>query len=218
MAREELPPPRIDVLRLDGLRAADASELAARAAFEGIRLEGADLGGRDLSAVELAECELVDVAAHETVLRSARFTDVWIIRLDAPVLIASRATWHGVAVGASRVGSADLHESELDGVVIEQSRLGYLNLRGSELRDVLFRDCRFEELDLGEAELTRVAFEGCTADRLTLTHARAQHLDLRGLDPADVAGLDGLRGATVTEGQAAAMIPLFAEHLGLRID
>jgi uncharacterized protein YjbI with pentapeptide repeats len=217
VTRDEIDPPRIAPVRLGDLVPGYAGDLEAGGSAEGLRLEATDLEGVDLASVDLRESLLLGVRAHETVLRGARLREVRLERLDAPVLDAPRSTWSEVELVASRLGSVDLHEAELGGVLVEGSRLGFVNLRGAQLRDVTFRGCRFDELDLGAARLERVAFADCTAESLLLPQARVVHLDLRGLDFAGIAGIDGLRGATVTPFQAAMMTGSLAAELGFRI-
>ncbi|GAB3401132.1 pentapeptide repeat-containing protein [Schumannella luteola] len=217
MAKKTDPAPRLDPLRLHGLEEGDPTALAAGESYEGLRIAGADLTEWDLSGATFTECELVDWTVHDTGLRAIRLLETRLERLNAPVLVAPRATLRDVEIDGSRLGSAELYDAELERVVVSASKLGWLNLRSSRLEDVLFRGCRFDELDLGGATLARVAFEDCTVDRLVLHGARATHLDLRGLEVSAIDGIEGMRGARIGEVQAAAMTGLFAAHLGIEI-
>lgn len=207
--------PRIDPLVLDDLADGDPGSLDAHGTYEGLRWAHIASEGDDLSGAQFSECEFTDWNAHETQLRGARFREVRIERLNAPVFNAARLTLHDVELTASRFGSAELYESELQGVTVADSKFGWANLRGAELQDVVFRNCIFDELDLGGATLTRVSFDDCTIERLIVANATAQHLDLRGVELRAVEGVTGLRGSMLTHGQLASMTQVFADHIGI---
>lgn len=211
------PTPRLDPVRLDELRDGDPEAIGPRRVFEGERFAGGDLSGRAAAGLTLMECELLDLQAHDADLQGSRFVETRFERLDAPNLKARRTTWKDVEILSSRIGAAELYDSGLHQVLFEGSKLGWVNLRASELRDVLFRGCRIEELDLGGARITRMAFEGCTVGKLVLTGVRSEGLDLRGLEFSSIEGLEGLRGAVVSEMQAIDLAPIFAAHFGMEI-
>lgn len=209
--------PRIDPLILDDLTPGDPNLLDAHGSYEGLRWVQLSTEGRDLSGVDVSECEFGDWNANETQLRGARFREVRVERMNAPVFAAPRVTLRDVEISGSRFGSAELYESELRAVAITGSKFGWANLRGAELTDVIFRGCIFDELDLGGARITRVAFEGCRIDRLLVSDAKAQHLDLRGAELGGIEGLPGLRGSILDELQLASMTRIFADHFGIEL-
>lgn len=63
-----------------------------------------------------------------------------------------------------------------------------------------------------------MAFEDCTVETLRLDSARLSLVDLRGLDMHVIAGVEGLRGATLSHQQAVLMAPVFAQHLGVTVE
>jgi len=209
--------PRIDPLILDDLAPGDPDGLDAHGSYEGLHWDQLSTEGRDLSGIDVSECEFADWNANETQLRGARFREVRIERMNAPVFTAPRVTLRDVEITGSRFGSAELYESELRAVTITGSKFGWANLRGAEVTDVVFRGCIFDELDLGGAQLTRVAFEDCRIDRLVVTNAKAQHLDLRGAELGGIEGLPGLRGSILDDLQLASMTRIFADHFGIEL-
>ena len=54
-------------------------------------------------------------------------------------------------------------------------------------------------------------------ERVEGMDARIDDLDLRGAELHVLGGLDGLRGAALTELQLGLMLPLFAQHFGVRV-
>lgn len=218
MPKETRPkPPRIDEIVLADLVDGELAELAAGDRVEGRRFRGGDVSERDLTGVAIGECELVGVFAHDTLLRGAVLTETVIERLEAPVLRAPRATLRDVLVSGSRIGSVEFYDNHWQSVRFVGCKLGFVNLRGAEVRDIRFTDCTIEELDLGNAKAERVAFEQCDVRSLDVTGARLGDVDLRGLDLAAIAGIEGLKGATMDGMQVALLATTLASHLGIHV-
>ncbi|GHG60289.1 hypothetical protein GCM10012320_34800 [Sinomonas cellulolyticus] len=209
--------PRLDPLVLAGLVQGFAGDIEPGGRTEGLAFEGVDLAGQELESSTFSECLFQDVTAHDAGLRLASFVDCRFVRLSAPSLAAPRSRWRGVEIEASRIGSAELYDAELSGVLVTGCKLGYVNLRAATLGDVKFVDCAIDELDLGGATATRVAFEGTRVDALDATAAALTHVDLRGARLHRVAGVDGLRGATVSSIQAVELAELMAVRLGIDV-
>lgn len=210
--------PSIDPLDLPPLDEGDADDLVAHGMVDAKSFADIDVSGEDLSGLAFNECELIGVAAHETQFRAARFVSTRIERMNAPVFTAARATIRDAEIQRSRFGSVELYDAEWQSVVVSGSKLGWVNLRAARLHDVRFVGCTIDELDLANAQLARVTFEGCSVETLRLDGARLTHVDLRGLDMHVIAGVEGLRGATLSHEQTMLMAPLFAEHLGVNVD
>jgi len=213
-----LAAPSIDPLELHDLEDGDVARLEAHGMVDATRFEGGDISGEDLSGLSFNECELIGVTVHETQLRAARFVSTRIERMNAPVFTAARATVRDAEIRSSRMGSMELYDTEWQNVVVSNSKLGFVNLRAARMRDVRFTGCTIDELDLSGAQLSRVAFDDCSVETLRLDGARLTHVDLRGLDLHVIAGIEGMRGATLSHEQTVLMAPLFAEHLGVRVD
>ncbi|QAY60147.1 pentapeptide repeat-containing protein [Microbacterium protaetiae] len=213
-----LAAPSIAPLELRDLDDGDVARLEAHGMVDATRFEGGDVSGDDLSGLAFSECELISVTAHETQFRAARFVSTRLERMNAPVFLAARSTFRDAEIVRSRMGSMELYESDVQEVTISGSKLGWVNLRAARLRDVRFTGCTIDELDLSGAQLARVAFEDCVVETLRLDGARLTHVDLRGLDMHVIAGVEGMRGATLSHTQATLMAPLFAEHLGIKVD
>jgi uncharacterized protein YjbI with pentapeptide repeats len=210
--------PRIRALRLPQLVEPNPAELEIDDERERERFVGVDLTGRDLMGIKFAECELDGVGLSDADLRSARFIETRLMRVNAPVLRAPRSTWRDVVIEQSRVGSGELFESGWRSVSIQHCKIGYLNLRASELIDVEFIDCVIDELDLGGGRATRVAFSGTSIASLDVARATLSDFDLRGAELRSIRGLESLRGATITELQLAELAPLLADHVGMIVE
>ncbi|TBN57635.1 pentapeptide repeat-containing protein [Glaciihabitans arcticus] len=211
-------PPRIATLNHGVLPEGDTDVLRAHYSFDAMRFTAADLEGRDLTGITLESCVFDGLQANETMLRAATLTDTAIARLNAPVLIAARLSLRDVTIDGSRIGSAELYESNFSSVSVAGSKLGFVNLRTSILADVLFTACTIDELDVSGSKITRMAFGGTTIGTLDLTNSTLTHVDLRGAEISRIVGLPGLKGATVSHDQLAELAPLFADHFGLVVE
>jgi hypothetical protein len=214
------PSPRPPVIRkftLPHLTDAAGDDLGVDDEREAERFVDVDLTGRDLMGIRFGECELENVTLHEADLRGARMIETLITRTNSPILSAPRSTWRDVVIDQSRVGSGELFESDWRSVRISHSKLGYLNFRSAELLDVEFVDCTIDELDLGGAKATRVAFTNTSIRSLDVARATLLDFDLRDAEFSSIRGVDGLRGATITELQLAELAPIIAGHLGIQL-
>lgn len=217
MSRKNPGSPRLTDLNLADLEPGDPAEARPGTRVEGFAFRNADFSDRPLTGATFAECIFIDVSLHNAVLAGASFLQSRFERLGAPVLSAPRSRFHGVELEASRIGAAELYESEWDGVLVRGCKLGFVNLRGAELTDVLFVDCTIEELDLGQARAARVSFADCVIDSLDVASAELKSLDLRGARLSRVAGLGSLRGAIVSPTQAAELSEAMAHQLGIEV-
>jgi uncharacterized protein YjbI with pentapeptide repeats len=102
-------------------------------------------------------------------------------------------------------------------VRVSHCKLGYLNFRSAQLVDVEFVDCTIDELDFGGARATRVAFTNTSIGLLDVARATLLDFDLRGAEFRSIRGVDGLRGATITELQLVELAPIIAGQLGIRL-
>ena len=118
----------------------------------------------------------------------------------------------------SRIGSAELYESTWRSVHFVNCKIGYLNLRGASLLDVRFSNCVIDELDLGGATAERLDFQTTETRVVDVTRSRFTNVDVRELQFRQVNGLEGLKGATMTELQVAELAGVFAAHLGIVVE
>jgi uncharacterized protein YjbI with pentapeptide repeats len=215
MPKIETAAPKIRAFRLPRLEDGDPATLAAGDEREAERFVDTDLSGRELLGITFAECELDGVTLSEADLRGARVIESTLARMNAPILSAARSTWRDVVLDQSRIGSGELFDSTWRSVRFSHCRLGYLNLRGAELLDIEFVDCAIDEIDLGGAKANRVAFVNTSVDALDITRATLRNFDLRGAGLHVVRGIEGLRGATISEKQLLELSAALAELSGI---
>jgi uncharacterized protein YjbI with pentapeptide repeats len=83
---------------------------------------------------------------------------------------------------------------------------------------VTFTDCVLRDTDFAEATLRRVSFSGTRLDGITLHGSKLLDVDLRGATTLDLtAGIDALKGATVSTPQLLDLAPAFARAAGITV-
>lgn len=217
MESREPKPPKITAVRLGELTRPDPRDVLDGDLREGEQYLRVDFTDRDLTAASFTGCEFDQVHLLDADLRGVHFTGGRWRDVDAPVLRGPRTGWRNMIIERSRIGSAELYESNWRDVTITDCKLGYLNLRGSEWRDVIIADSGIEELDLNSAKINRLTIRNCRIGTLDLTDTKLTDVDLRGADLSTINGLAGIAGATISEEQLMLMSRLLAQHLGLNV-
>ena len=212
------PEPRISLSAPVELVDGDVQTLEPHEAREGERYDGGDLTDVDLSGVALSECVLDAVTLTDTGLRGARFVDCLVNSSFATSLVAARSSWRRVRIDNARWGSAELFDSEFESVIISGGKIDFLNFRGAKLTDVLIENAQITELDLASFIGTRVAIRNCRIDTIDFTRATCLDVDLRETTFSRVLGIQGMRGAILSEQQLTDFAPIMAAQLGIRIE
>ncbi|WP_430867302.1 pentapeptide repeat-containing protein [Demequina aurantiaca] len=211
----KLRPPKLRTLNLSNLAQAEPDDIDNDTTLEALRWADTSFEDRPLRGVSFVGCELDNVALGEADLTAARFGDTRLTRINVPVLKAPDASWVGTELAASRIGAWDGYGANLRAARFVDCKVTYANLRGSTLTDVLFTGCTFDELDLMDVKGARAAFVDCTIGVLTAHRMQIKDLDLRGASVGAVSGMDGLKGAHLSETQVALLSSQFAHHLGV---
>ncbi len=219
MARHNSSPePRISLSAPVELVDGDVQTLEPHESREGERFDGGDLTDVDLSGVGLTECVLDAVTLTDAGLRGARFVDCLVNSSFATSLVAARSSWRRVRIDNARWGSAELFDSEFESVIISGGKIDFLNFRGARLTDVLVENAQITELDLASVIGTRVAIRNCRIETLDFTRATCLDVDLRASTFERVLGIQGMRGAILSEQQLADFAPIMAAQLGIRVE
>ncbi|RFA10923.1 hypothetical protein B7R54_18200 [Subtercola boreus] len=207
---ESLPPEQLNAAPVDGLFSGDSRERE--------HYDGGDAGEVDLTGCSFLECRFTGVTLTDADLRASRFIETVLEAPFAHTLKAARTTWRDVRIHNPRWGSAEFFDAELDSVHLVGGKIDYLNLRGSRLNNVILEECTITDLDLGDARAGRVALVNCRIGTLDVTRASCSSVDLRTSEFQAVHGVEGLAGTIVDGLQLSQFAPLFAEHLGVRVE
>lgn len=211
-------PPRLPTFDSPaGRPSGDLTALDLDGRSDGLFFDSDDADGQDLEDTVFTDCTLRRVSFQGAELNRSTFGNCDITDLSAASLRAPDSGWWNTRLQRTRIGSAELHGANFRAVLFEGGKLDLVNLRSAKLRDVVFRSLIIDELDLGDVQAERVAFEDCRIGMLSLHGARLKDVDLRGATLAGVAGVGGLRGATIGELQLQDLAPLLAAETGLRV-
>ncbi|RFA06957.1 hypothetical protein B7R21_17745 [Subtercola boreus] len=215
-----VPAPLVDFesLAAEQLRTAPIDGLFAGDDREREHFEGGDAGAIDLTGCSFLECRFTGVTLTDADLRGSRFIETAFEAPFAHTLKAARTTWRDVRIRSPRWGSAEFFDADLESVHLVGGKIDYLNLRGSRLNNVIFEECTITDLDLGAARAGRVALVNCRIGTLDVTRASCSSVDLRTSEFQAVHGVEGLAGTIVDDLQLSQFAPLFAEHLGVRVE
>ncbi|MFC0599962.1 pentapeptide repeat-containing protein [Streptomyces palmae] len=204
---------------LPPLRAFDGPGLEPEGDYDGLEFADLDLGGQHGPGARFLDCALRRAGLDEAGLSRARFIDSVLVEVRGVGADLSGATLRDVELRDARLGGIQLHGARLERVLVRGGKLDYLNLRSAALRDVVFEDCVLVEPDFGGAHLERVAFPGCELRGADFSGARMSGADLREAARVDIArGVDALAGALITPDQLLELAPVFAAHLGVRVE
>lgn len=189
-------------------------------------LEGLEFSGLDLAEVDATGATFLDSAlrrisfadgGQSAGLTGVRISGSRIQDCRADTLTMPRANLLHTEIVGSRIGAGVAYDSVWERVRVENCRISYLNLRSASLKDVEFRDCVIDEIDLDRTTLTRVSFPGSAVGVLQVEGARLRSVDLRGLSPRRISGIQSLRGATIDGQQLMMLAELFAAELGIAV-
>ncbi|MBT2207745.1 pentapeptide repeat-containing protein [Actinomadura sp. NEAU-AAG7] len=183
-----------------------------------LRFGARDLSGRDAQDVEIERCVFDGTRLPATVLERATVADSAFDRCDLANLRLTNARMFNATVTGSRMTGAALTDCAFQDVVYEACRADLAGFRFSTFKRVVFRDCNLEGATFQNADLRGVRFQECRLDGAqfsgaTMTGARFSGCDLRG-----VAGVQSMRGVTVSAMDAPGLLASFAAELDITIE
>ncbi len=183
--------------------------------YDGLELDGLDLTGQDARDARFLECALHGCVLDDVKLGGAHLVDTSLVEVRASTLDAPRAEWRDVALTDCRLGAVRAFGGELLRVTITGGKIDYLNLRDASVRELRLVGVTIGDLDLAGVRARDVVVHDCRIRRLDVTGATLGDVDLRGADLAEIDGLVGLAGATISEEQLVALAPALATQLGI---
>lgn len=187
--------------------------------YDGLRFADLDLAGADGAGARFLDCGMFRCALDEAQLERARFLDSVLEEVWGVGTVLAGSEWRDVELTDARLGGAQIHGARLSRVLVRGGKIDFLNLRQAELQDVTFDGCVLIEPDFGGATLERVGFPGCVLRGADFTQAAMRDVDLREAAELGIAaGAGRLAGAVIGSAQLAALAPLFAAELGVRVE
>ncbi len=194
------------------------AELEPDSDYESVHIDGAAFDTLDARGVRFTESALTTVEFTGGMFRYGRFDDVWLRAVRWVGTNLGQTGWLNSEFVECALSGAEAVGAELRRIRFEGCKFDSVNLRNASLQDVTFTDCVLRDTDFGEATLRRVSFPGTRLDGVTLHGASLHDVDLRGAATLDLtAGIDSLRGATVSTPQLLDLAPAFARAAGITV-
>lgn len=209
--------PQIDQLHLGDLSDGDPTELMPRAELSALKYTDLTLTQLDLTGASLDGVHFDGLQSERATLTGSVFSEVAFDHVDIPVVSASRSRFVDMTFNG-RIGSLDASDAYLRSVHFVGCKLSFVNLHGAELLDVTFTDCHIDDLDLVSSKIRRVKLKNTRVGSLSVQHSSLTDFDLREADLNAVAGLEHLRGATISTHQLNLLAPLMALHFGIKVE
>ena len=155
-----------------------------------------------LAGVEMDDARFVDCRFERCDLSAVRFTRLSMRRVELADCRLTGVDFGGAFLHDVRFVSCKLDDANLRGVQAERVTFEDTVLGGTEFAlgsfvDAVFDRCRLAAVDFRRAELGGATFPEC--------------------DLTDVLGVDGLRGARITDLQALQLAPRLAAELGITV-
>ena len=187
-------PPRLpkapQTVDAEELRAGAEEGTWADALIRDVRLAGVEMDDARFVDCRFERCDLSAVRFTRLSMRRIELTDCRLTGIDL-----GAASLHDVRFSSCKLDDANLRQVTGERVTFTDCVLGGTELAQATLEDAVFESCRLAGLDLRRAVLTGATFPDC--------------------DLTDVLGVDGLRGARLTMGQALQLAPRLAQELGI---
>jgi uncharacterized protein YjbI with pentapeptide repeats len=187
--------------------------------YDGAHLDDiAELTDPDARGCSFTESAFTRVRVVGGSFRFTRFADVWMNGVRWVGTNLGQTTWRDTELIDCAFSGVEAIGGELIRARFQGCKLDSINLRNTVLHDVEFIDCLLQDVDIAEANLRKVRFPGSTVLRLALNKAQLDDVDLRTVARLDIAaGLDALRGATISPLQLMDLAPAFAHAMGVNV-
>ncbi|MCM6778150.1 pentapeptide repeat-containing protein [Nocardia sp. CDC159] len=186
--------------------------------YETEHVDAVTFDGLEASGIRFTESAFTGVEFAGGVLRYARFDDVWLRNVRFIGTNLGQSSWLNTEFVDSALSGVEAVGSQLRRIRFEGCKFDSVNLRNSVLQDVGFVDCVLRDTDFGEATLRRVSFPGSRLDGVALHRAALHDVDLRGAVALDLtAGIEALKGATISTPQLMDLAPAFARAAGITV-
>ncbi|RPF25681.1 pentapeptide repeat-containing protein [Georgenia muralis] len=185
-------------------------------------VDAADLTGLDLAGAELAEVQVEASALDRLHGAGGRWRGVTLVdcRLDGADLANLRAQDLSLvrcSLREVRLTGAQLAGARLRAVRLDGARASLTSWREAVWQHVVLRGCDLTEADLTGASLSDVLLVDCDLSGAQLAGLRCERVRLEGCRLSGISGVGGLRGASVTEADAYALLPTLLREAGLTV-
>lgn len=167
--------------------------------------------------VIIAASHLLRAAFTGLSLDKLEMTDVVCDKAEGAALGAYKANLLRVSMADCRFIGAEFAEGHFEDCTFRNIKFDEAGFRFATFKRVRFDGCILRQADFTNAKLTHVTFDNCDLDGTNFVSAHCGAVDVSGESLAQVRGLLGLKGATISAEQLIQLAPLLASELGFHV-
>lgn len=118
-----------------------------------------------------------------------------------------------------RFAAVKWYEAYLEDVEFIDCKFASVNWRASTFKKVIFKNCIFDKVDFGSSEFFSSGFLDCDWQEVVFAGCKIgfRKMDLTGTKFGLVAGIEGLKGHTLTYEQAIELLPALLHEKEIQI-
>ena len=185
--------------------------------YDAVRFTDLDFSDMNADDARFLECSLTRCKLDGLSVKRARVIETSFTDVNASTVDFSGSVWRDSRITGGRLGAIMLTGATWTGIRVRGTKLGFVSLATARLDDVVFQDCEIDAIDASASQLASVTFLDCAVHELNVSEARLSKLDLSAADLRMLVGIDGLRGAIISESQLVDLGPQLAAQLGIEI-
>ncbi len=172
----------------------------------------------DEDAVELKAYKKDMLEIEASRYRYFDISDSKLTSLNANNVISFRSTNVRVLYKKSQLTGLQLPEGNFKDVIFENCRINLSNFKNSRFERCLFKDCDLTDADFSMSKLTLVQFDSCQLENTEFSNCVNKRLEFTNCSLSSIKGINGLRGATISNQNLIELAPLLARALDLTIN
>lgn len=205
-------PPRLDrvVLRPTAQLFSEQEEWVER-----VRASGGDYLGVQFDEIGGREMEIVGTSFTQSRAHSVEFVDSRLVDCDLANVAWNKWSLERVELRGCRLTGAVFSEAALNDVVFVDCQIGLASLRFARLSHVRFDNCHLVEADFQASRLLGCIFQRCDMSAVQFSQAEFERSGFRDCQLRGLAGLEFLKGTSLTWSDLMELAPAMAKHLGI---
>jgi len=143
--------------------------------------------------------------------------DTEFTKLEAAAVRVYKGNLLRVSMSDCRLTGAEFAETHFEDCVFRNVKFDEAGFRFASFKRVRFENCMLRQADFSNAKLSHVTFTGCDLEATNFISASCTNVDVTTENLANVKGILGLKGATISAEQLIQLAPLLASELGFHV-
>lgn len=186
--------------------------------LDGALVEGDGLQSLSPSQVRVFESELRGVTLDAADVPGLRFRDVVLRKCDLSNIDGREGSLHRVEIHGSRLMGFGISGGTVEDVHMVDSSLKLASLGFSKIKTAIFERVDLTEASFIGAQLEAVAFIDCRLAGADFRRVKVRDCTISGTSLDGVAGIESLRGVTMSWPDVLESAAALAAALGIRVE